>query len=277
MSSPNIPNIDELSEQDLTLISAYLDNQLDNAELTAFKKRLLQEPTLNAQCQQFKKMDEQIKQQISSIDNTPIPANISQLLSNPDDKTTIQQNKHNNTNSSSKTSNPTRILALAATIAAVGILSYQTLMPQIEQSTDAINNQSNIITQAETSSHQMVSPLVHNALSQSLSMEITKLGAEGKMVVLQSFYNTQGQPCREYQLAQNAQTKHAIACYEQQKWTNVVDTFKSNQTNSQQYQTANTQNPIQITTYIENIKEPNTINKRQEQLLINSNWLLTEN
>lgn len=269
MSTPNNPNIDELSEHDLTLISACLDNQLQNDELTAFKKRLLQEPALNAHYQQFKKMDEQIKQQISSIDQTPIPASITQLLDTAD--TTTSSPLSVGRASADQNGWAPKVLALAATVAAVGIFSYQTLAPQKQPSIDIAS------THTTTSIHQMVSPQVHNTLSENSSMDIKVLGDEGKMVVLQSFYNTQGQPCREYQLANSIQTQHAIACYEQQKWTNVVNSIENKQANSPQYQTASTQNPTQITAYLKDIKEQNTINKDLEQQLINSNWLLTKN
>ena len=258
MSTPNSQNIDELSEQDLALISACLDNQLPQEELTAFKKRLLQDPTLNAHYQQFKKMDEQIKQHITSIDNTPIPQAVNDML-DIDSKVSNNEIATNEKDSTTKTSS--RIFALAATIAAVGILSYQAFTPDGSQPNDIAQNHLQPIESEQ----------VNNTLSNSPSMNINLLGEEGKMVVLQSFYNTQGHPCREYQLANDTQTQHAIACYQQNQWTNVVNTLKSKQS-TQQYQTASSEDPQQIINYLNKIEEQKIINKQQESNLINSNW-----
>ena len=94
-----------MTEQDYEQISAYLDKQMSQVEVTAFKQRLLAEPDLRQELEMIQGHDESLKSAISDIDNDPLPESLSSLLEEKD-----------------KTSS--YWLPLAASLVLVGFLSY---------------------------------------------------------------------------------------------------------------------------------------------------------
>ena len=61
------------TEQDLTLLSAYLDNELEGEQLTALRERLLQEPALRRELDALKGTDSLLNDFAASIDGRPLP------------------------------------------------------------------------------------------------------------------------------------------------------------------------------------------------------------
>ena len=105
-----------LSEQDHQLISASLDGELEPEQGLAFKRRLLQEPELNKQYQTFKALDQNLKTTFSEIADAPVPQQLTALL--VDDKKVEDDQQKTAQNS------PWRFLALAASVGAIGLLSF---------------------------------------------------------------------------------------------------------------------------------------------------------
>ncbi|MEK9820652.1 MAG: hypothetical protein VW840_00665 [Gammaproteobacteria bacterium] len=61
------------TEQDLTLLSAYLDNELEGEQLTALRERLLQEPALRRELDALKGTDSLLHDFAARIDGRPLP------------------------------------------------------------------------------------------------------------------------------------------------------------------------------------------------------------
>lgn len=64
------------TEQDLILLSAYLDNELEGEQLTDLRERLLKEPALRRELDALKGADALLKDFSASIDGRPLPREV---------------------------------------------------------------------------------------------------------------------------------------------------------------------------------------------------------
>lgn len=176
-----------LSEQDHQLISASLDGELAPEQDLAFKRRLLQEPELNKQYQAFKALGQDLKSTFGDIAATPVPQELSALLAG--DKK-VEDNK-------APQNNQWRFLALAASVAAIGLLSFFGL---------------------QSTSNKEILVAITRALDTQPSMEVMQLDPNSQFIVLQSFRHNDGRVCREYQISDTNNQSHAIACKKNQRW-----------------------------------------------------------
>jgi hypothetical protein len=69
-----------ISEQDIEQISAYLDDELSSEEMQKVRQRLLQDPAFREEFDAMKGGDEMLVQFSGSIDTTPVPERVKQLL-----------------------------------------------------------------------------------------------------------------------------------------------------------------------------------------------------
>ncbi|MCJ8269868.1 MAG: hypothetical protein MJK04_10760, partial [Psychrosphaera sp.] len=171
-----------LSEQDHQLISASLDGELAPEQSLAFKRRLLQEPELNKQYQAFKALDQDLKKTFSDIAATPVPQKLSALL--VDDKKVEAGEK-------APQNNHWRFLALAASVGAIGLLSFFGL---------------------QNSKDDNMSLALTRALNTQPSMEMKQLDQNNQFIALQSFRHIDGRVCREYLLNKADTHSHRVAC-----------------------------------------------------------------
>ena len=72
------------TEQDIELLSQYIDSELSADQTQALRKRLLAEPELRASYDSLRAANEQLKAHFNTAAVTEIPANVSNLLSTPD-------------------------------------------------------------------------------------------------------------------------------------------------------------------------------------------------
>lgn len=168
-----------ISEQDIELISASLDGQLDHQQQAAFKRRLLQEPELNAQYQAFKQLDQKLKTAVSDIDNTEIPAKLTAKM----------------TGSSSGWA---RYLISAA---AVGLITFNLWHFNDTSSSSAYADKQ-----------------IAKVLDHSPSMAPISLNEQRQMIVLNSYLNNQNQWCRHYQWKDTNIQSEAVACQQDGQW-----------------------------------------------------------
>lgn len=65
-----------ITEDDMILLSAYVDNELEGADLTAFKERLLKEPALRQELDAITENDEMLKTFAGRIDDRAVPRDV---------------------------------------------------------------------------------------------------------------------------------------------------------------------------------------------------------
>lgn len=215
-----------MSPEDQELLSAYLDNELDQEQRALVQRRLLSEPEFNAACQKLQQLQQSLKKAYPAQQNTPVPESILQLLQDSDEEAGGPQEA-----SSKKYTKVFWMLPLAASVAAVFIAtSYLTKQDILEADPW---------------------PKVAQQLDTTHDMEITKINDGLSMVVLQSFTHVDGRPCREYQRKDDEQVVHAIACKSPQRWQREVIVEAS--LDLQDYQTA-TKTPNKIKAFLASFK-----------------------
>ena len=69
-----------ISGEDLTLLSAFEDGELEGEQLSKFRHRLLQEPELRRELDAIRSTDERLRDYASWIDATPVPEQIAGLV-----------------------------------------------------------------------------------------------------------------------------------------------------------------------------------------------------
>ena len=72
-----------ISDEDLTLLSAFEDGELEGEQLSKFRHRLLQEPELRRELDAIRSTDERLRDYASWIDATPVPEQIAGLVRFP--------------------------------------------------------------------------------------------------------------------------------------------------------------------------------------------------
>ena len=72
-----------ISDEDLTLLSAFEDGELEGEQLSEFRHRLLQEPELRMGLDAIRSTDERLRDYASWIDATPVPEQIARLVRFP--------------------------------------------------------------------------------------------------------------------------------------------------------------------------------------------------
>ncbi|XOV80312.1 MAG: anti-sigma factor family protein [Aestuariibacter sp.] len=215
-----------MSPEDQELLSAYLDDELDQEQRSLVQRRLLSEPEFNAAYQKLQQVQQSLKQAYPDQQKTPVPEHIQQLLQDSDGPADRHPNTH-----SAKYPKVSWMLPLAASVAAVFI------------ATSYLTNQESL--EADPW------PQVAQQLDTTQDMEITKINEHLSMVVLQSFSHVDGRRCREYQRKDDEQVVHAIACKSPQSWQREVVVEAS--LDLQDYQTA-TKTPNKIKAFLASFK-----------------------
>ena len=72
-----------ISDEDLTLLSAFEDGELEGEQMSEFRHRLLQEPELRRELDAIRSTDERLRDYASWIDATPVPEQIARLVRLP--------------------------------------------------------------------------------------------------------------------------------------------------------------------------------------------------
>ncbi len=230
-----------LSEQDHQLISASLDGELAPEQEMAFKHRLLQEPALNKQYQAIKAMGQDLKNTFADIASTPVPQSLSSLL---EDDIQVENEQKATQN------NQWRFLALAASVAAIGLLSFFGL---------------------QNTSDNQVSIALTKALNTQPAMQVMQLDSNNQFIVLQSFRHNDGRVCREYQISDTNNQSHAIACKKNQQWQLEV-TQSSVVAEQAHHVTASGEEVKTIEQYLKGAVKGEFLTSDDEMVQIKRNW-----
>lgn len=79
-----------ISEEDLLLLSAFEDGELEGQQLLSLRRRLLREPELRRELDAIRSTDRKLRDYASGMDSTPVPASISRLVRAPVSKSAVK-------------------------------------------------------------------------------------------------------------------------------------------------------------------------------------------
>lgn len=179
-----------MHQDDIALISAYLDNELDVQQRRLVEQRLVDDNDFATLFQQLDFNDQQLKTHYAAIDNKPLPAGLQALLQPEAEHT------HHSHNSSNKS--VLRWLPMAASVAAVALLVPVYLSMQQPQITLA------------------------SVLDNGLSGETTRLDDQSSITLVMSFKDQKAQWCREYLHQHDNAVTQTIACKGSGGWYNEI-------------------------------------------------------
>ncbi|BDX04728.1 anti-sigma factor family protein [Planctobacterium marinum] len=222
-----------MKQDDYDLLSQFIDGELDTAEATEVKRRLLAEPELNELYQQLKQLNDSVKTVIPDFLNEPLSDELKQLL---------KQTSPAQTNESDAMWR--RFLPMAASIALVFVMGYAFISQPFQGNGMTIKG-------------SMLSKVAddENWLSEN--------GTE--VVVVQSYQSAAQSLCREYYARADNKVEHGVSCYEQGQWQKQVFAIKDNDS-EQYYVTASSSYNDVEQFVVDNHLLPLTENKAHELL-----------
>jgi hypothetical protein len=191
-------------------LSAFLDRELSQADMEAVRQQLILDEALSDRLAELAMVDIQVQQFSQQIDETPVPANIAQLLSQQTKSNVIELPLWRRVMPGMRQAAAVACIALLAGYGANELMS--------EQAADFAG--------------------VAHILDSKLSGQTWSSQDNAQVQPRLSFYDRQGDLCRQYQLIQDKQSSEHIACRRQDEWQVQVSMAKQPVQDSAQYITA---------------------------------------
>ncbi|WP_076419870.1 hypothetical protein [Colwellia sp. UCD-KL20] len=261
-------NNDTFSDETL---SAFLDAELPEQQMEQIRAALLEDDNLANRLADLAMVDEVIANKYDQINQQPLPAAINELLAAiPEDSAPVESikaaeqytdkaqavNKANHTNNESnvvslwqRTKKSTnKPFAIAASVAvAAGLFAT-------------------VFTQSNTgNSWQEVVQILEQQTSGN-----EQVLANGQTIKTQlTFTNQQGDFCRQYDINNEQDIEHNIACRVNQQWELNLTVIEQKNT-TQNYQTATSTSLLRE--QIDSMAVGDFLDKKQEQQMINNRW-----
>lgn len=232
------------------MLSAYLDNELSGAELTAVEQALAAQPAVANRLATLKLVNELAKGQSHVMDAQPMPAAVLQLLGSeeakPEKAPVLSLLLHR-----AQTLAP-RSLALAASLVLTVGLSLVLLTQYQEQQ----NNQS-----ALTAYSEILDTVASGTKVTTDNLELTPRF---------TFVSRANTVCRLYQIDTATSSSNNIACRDGDNWI-LQTTIATATLNLEQYLPASNLEG-QIDTVLDELMLDKPLTSDQEKALINRNW-----
>ena len=209
-----------MKDDDIVLLSAYMDRQLSPEETAELEQRFEREPELSRYLDQLGATDAALRTAFDSINADPLPAELEQLLTADTpaaDKAVVMpfpatQRSRGDGAATAPASRWSWPVALAASVAlAVGVFIGMD-MPVSEFGNP-------MLSQALQPSDKLA-----QILSASPSGEVVQAGDRQQLSVRPelSFIHNDGSFCRQYRLQDSQQAFVGIACAVDRQWQNVL-------------------------------------------------------
>lgn len=238
-----------MNEQDVELLSAFIDDELDTATRETVESRLNNEPELKAKYEELTKLNQSLTDVFSEPEET-MPDAFKALLEveeKPDNVVSLQQSTAKTETIPDKSNN--WLLPLAATVAVVSFVTFFTFD----------------VSEKPHSQWQQVADLLETSPSQ-IQFESDEPSSLA-FVATNSFEHTDGRFCREFFTQTTEEQTHGIACKNNQGWQ-LVESQK--QMISDEYITASqTDDPFSL---FKKRKMKRPLGTAEEKDLIKNNW-----
>lgn len=224
---------DAISDADLALLGAYLDQELSSEARAALQQRLLTEPALRAKLDELQQLNNDLKELLQPPEAEPLPESIQALLASEPQR----KNQY---------SWPLSIAAgLLLAVSGLWLLQPQT-------NSNGANWQ------------QIAQQLEHTPSLQKQQLD------ESTFIAVRSFQHQQGYYCREYFLQHEQQQEHGIACKQQGVWQKSTSYNKPLQ--SDQYQTASDNSTDPVSDYFNQYNQGGSLAVDVENQRLQQGW-----
>lgn len=225
-----------MKKSDTEIISAYLDNELNEIERKQVEDRLLIDTAFQAMFESYSVQDQLVRGAFSEIDDAPVPNNILNMLNETDDEVVPERQNVVELQSWRRA----KWLSIAASFLLVA-LALPVLLTMNKQA----------ITLADV-------------LDSKVSGQTVKLDESRSVELVMSFSDTHGRFCREYKLMQPTNSQQNISCKEQGEWQTLVSS-SINSTNSNNYQPASGGDSANIEEWLDSNMSGIPMSKAAEQ------------
>lgn len=218
-------------KDDVTLLSAYLDQELDADERALVEQRLSAEPELAEQLRILQRNDAALRQVFDSINNTSIPDALQRLLDNENTKTHIYV----------VPKKPWRALLGAAaclTLALTFALGYRHL---------AVDSKDRALQYA-------LSNFASGEGNDSIRAEFTFITRDNTL-------------CRQYLLSSSLENMRAISCFDADKWQRVASIEVEPEAQDDLYAPAGKSNTV-LDQYITSRIQGTPLTRAEEQIYL---------
>lgn len=242
----------DMTDQDWEILSAYLDSELLPAERAACERRIAEDAALAANLEAMRALQAQLRGTLrAAAARQPLPERVSALLENAPVRIQTQPHRLHRF-----TMNNARGFAVAASLAAAAALL---LVPQwqAEQHGD---------------SGAVLSAALEQLPSRADGWETLADGSRLRPVL--SFPNHEGTWCREYLLANEAQTIRGVACRDDGHWGTRVAAVQTSLQNgaADAYRPASAADSDPVATFVESNASGDAASAKREAGLITRSW-----
>jgi hypothetical protein len=236
----------DMTDQDLELLSRYIDGELPSAAAQTLRKRLLTDLQLRARLDRMQTVDSSVKAAFDMPGAADVPARVIEMVENTTTSTGGLSAQHR----------AGWGLAIAASLlAATGLL----LAPQWQQSSGEL-----------PSGDALLADTLENSPSRAQGWETL---ADGSLMrPLLSFPDSRGGWCREYLLSSQDNTWRGVACRNSGTWITAVRSPDVLAGSTTEYRPAGAANPDQITAFINTHSADIAVSLKQEADLIAHDW-----
>jgi negative regulator of sigma E activity len=233
-------------------LSAFLDAELPPEDMENIREALETDDDLVMRLAELSQVDQWVLENAQQIDATPVPDKLVQLAQQIDAGRGEKEEKQPNIVQLSKWQAAKSMLNMPMSLAASVVLA-------VTVGVSTMNYQG-----GETFSNEIA-----NVLDSSISGEIKLISEETSVKAQLSFANQEGDLCRQYLLTEKQGKSTNIACKENNRWR-LHATTKSNDVNTQSYQTASSNQ--QLDQVIDDMIVGSPLNREQEQNAIVKQW-----
>ena len=238
-------------------LSAFLDNELDELQMSLVRDAIAQDDTLCDRLAALSMVDHVVKTAAEQATNSPVPAHIEALCDAEQESNVVSFVEHKTQNANQKKaiqgSNVRwlRGMAMAASVALVGLLGWQQLMDgQL----------------SGNSEWQQIAAV----LDSQTSGQAYQAGAQTVMPQL-SFLNKDGALCRQFTVTGTERHDAMIACKQEGSWQQRAAVALDKPSGQPgEYQTATSVTALD--NVLDEIMQGAPLNREQEQNAIQTNW-----
>ena len=239
-----------MTEQDLELLSQYLDGELDAAEAQELRKRLIADPQLRAGLDRLQAVNNTVKNAFDIPDADAVPAQIVQL---------VESTGRNIRGVPAHRRAGWGFAVAASLVAATGLV----LAPDWQQ-------QAPQYPEGRVTGDPLLASVLEYAASRASGWDSLDDGRQVRATL--SFQKTDGGWCREYLLSGVDSTWHGVACRSEGHWSIEVQSPGTVAGSANEYRPAGTTDSDEIASFINTQAADIALSPEEEAALIARNW-----
>jgi hypothetical protein len=237
-----------MSEQDLEMLSQYLDGELGASQVQQLERRLSKEPGLRSRLERLQSVNASLVSAFDRPGTDKVPAVVTRMVTDSANSNVIAFPQRHKVGLG--------FAVAASLLAASGLLSFDQSQPGVPAGT-AIDT---LLVQA-----------LENAPSRGDGWNSLADGRKMRNVL--SFQSLDSGWCREYRLEDQGQQWHGVACRGEIHWTTaVVSPAHTLGSSASEYRPASAGDSDQVQHFVESQAQDIALSLKQEAQLIKDGW-----